>query len=206
MKVKVPPGDVSAHEMEAWIAQLRDEGSDTRVSDARPSGGTPLDRAPDGGGARWKIAVPAPPAERPPAGAGRAARPATAGRALIGDQLRVPILWCELAPCISHHANPAALGEADNRARALSAGWRLDRLGRLTCPRCQQSSPWFWPAHPVVPWDKEAAATMAALMAARDRANGASRDAEVAHEAWVPPTLSAEGAQPSQWTVGRHRR
>jgi hypothetical protein len=206
MKVKVSPGDVSAHEMEAWIAQLRDEGSDTRVSDARPSGGTPLDRAPDGGGARWKIAVPAPPTERPPASAGRAARPATAGRALIGDQLRVPILWCELAPCISHHANPAALGEADNRTRALSAGWRLDRLGRLTCPRCQQSSPWFWPAHPVVPWDKEAAATMAALMAARDRANGASRDAEVAHEAWVPPTLSAESAQPSQWTVGRHRR
>ena len=206
MKVKVPPGDVSAHEMEAWIAQLRDEGSDTRVSDARPSGGTPLDRAPDGGGARWKIAVPAPPTERPPASAGRAARPATVGRALIGDQLRVPILWCELAPCISHHANPAALGEADNRARALSAGWRLDRLGRLTCPICQQSSPWFWPAHPVVPWDKEAAATMAALMAARDRANGGGRDAEVAHEAWVPPTLSAESAPPSQWTIGRHRR
>src|SRR6516162_10799645 len=206
MKVKVPPGDVSAHEMEAWIAQLRDEGSDTRVSDARPSGGKPLDRAPDGGGARWKIAVPAPPTERPPASAGRAARPGTAGRALIGDQLRVPIVWCELAPCISHHTNPAALGEADNRARALSAGWRLDRLGRLTCPKCQQSSPWFWPAHPVVPWDKEAAATMAALMAARDRANGASRDAEVAHEAWVPPTLSAESAQPSPWTVGRHRR
>jgi hypothetical protein len=57
-----------------------------------------------------------------------------------------------------------------------------------------------------VPWDKEAAATMAALMAARDRANGARRDAEVAHEAWVPPTLSAESVQPSQWTVGRHRR
>jgi hypothetical protein len=205
MKVKVSPADVSAHEMEAWIAQLRDEGSDTRFSDARPSG-TPLDRAPDGGGARWKIAVPAPPAERPPASPGRAARPRTAGRALIGDQLRIPILWCEIAPCISHHTNPAALGEADNRARALSAGWRLDRLGRLTCPQCQQSSPWFWPAHPVVPWDEEAAATMAALMAARDRANGASRDAELAHEAWVPPAASAASAPPSQWAGGRHRR
>jgi hypothetical protein len=205
MKVKVSPADVSAHEMEAWIAQLRDEGSDTRFSDARPSG-TPLDRAPDGGGARWKIAVPAPPAERPPASTGRAARPGTAGRALIGDQLRIPILWCEMAPCISHHTNAAALGEADNRARALSAGWRLDRLGRLTCPQCQQSSPWFWPAHPVVPWDEEAAATMAALMAARDRANGASRDAEVAHEAWVPPAASAASAAPSQWIGGRHRR
>jgi hypothetical protein len=111
-----------------------------------------------------------------------------------------------MAPCISHHTSRAALGEADNRARALSAGWRLDRLGRLTCPECQQSSPWFWPAHPVVPWDRAAAATMAALMAARDRANGTSREAEVAHEAWVPPTPAAASAQPSQWTVGRHRR
>jgi hypothetical protein len=206
MNVRISPADVSAHEMEAWIAQLRDEGSDTKFSDARPSGGTPSDVAPDGDRARWKIAVPAPPAERPPASAGRVSPPRAAGRALIGDQLRIPIAWCEIAPCISHHTSRAALGEADNRARALSAGWRLDRLGRLICPECQQSSPWFWPAHPVVPWDKEAAATMAALMAARDRANGTSRGAEVAHEAWVPPTPAAASAQPSPWTVGRHRR
>lgn len=206
MKVKVSPGDVSAHEMKAWIAQLREDDSDARFSDARPSGGTVIDEAPGDDEARWQLAAPAPPPVRPPAGAGRASRPGTAGRAVIGDQLRIPIAWCELAPCISHHTNPAALGEADIRARALSAGWRVDRLGRLTCPDCQQSSPWFWPAHPVVPWDREAAATMVALVAARDRANGARRKAEVAHEALIPPVWSAASAQPSQWIPGRHRR
>jgi hypothetical protein len=206
MNVRISPTDVSAHEMEAWLAQLRDEGSDARFSDAWPSGGQASDEAPDDGEARWKLAVPVPPAGRPPASARRAARPGTAGRALIGDQLRIPIVWCDMAPCISHHTSPAALGEADVRARALSAGWRVDRLGRLTCPGCQQSSPWFWPAHPVVLWDQEAAATMVALMAARDRANGASRNAEVAHEALVPPVESATSAPPSQWTRGRHRR
>jgi len=206
MKVRISPEEVSAHEMEAWIAQLRDEGSDARFSNARPSGGTAIDQPPDDGGAKWEIAVPAPPAEGPPASARRASRPGTAGLALIGDQLRIPIVWCEIAPCISHHTNPAALGEADIRARALSAGWRLDRLGRLTCPECQQSSPCFWPAHPVALWDKEAAATMVALMAACDRSNGASRNAEVAHEAWVPPEPPVTSAPPSPWIGGRHRR
>src|SRR5215469_7102434 len=159
MNVRISPTDVSAHEMEAWIAQLRDEGSDegsdAGFSDAWPSDGKASDDAPDGGEGRWKLAVPVPPAARAPASARRASRPGTAGRAVIGDQLRIPIVWCEMAPCISHHTSPVALGEADVRARAIAAGWRVDRLGRLTCPGCQQSSPWFWPAHPVVPWDRE---------------------------------------------------
>ena len=115
-------------------------------------------------------------------------------------------MWCEIAPCISHHTNPAALGEADIRARALSAGWRFDRLGRLTCPECLQSSPWFWPAHPVAPWDREAAAAMVALMAARDRRDGAAHNPEVAHEALVPPVQSATSAPPGPWIRGRHRK
>jgi hypothetical protein len=180
--------------MEAWIAQLRDEGSVTPGSDARPSGGTAIDQPPDDGGAKWEIAVPLRLQKGlPPARGGF--RPGTAGLALIGDQLRIPIVWCEIAPCISHHTNPAALGEADIRARALSAGWRLDRLGRLTCPECQQSSPCFWPAHPVALWDKEAAATMVALMAACDRSNGASHNAQVARglgSAGAPVTSAAE--------------
>lgn len=206
MKVRIYPGDVGAHEVDAWIAQLRDDGSDTRFSDARPSVGTAIDEPPDEAEAGWRLAAPAPPAGRPPASARRAARPGTVGRALIGDQLRIPIVWCELAPCISHHTNPAALGEADIRARAVSAGWRFDRLGRLICPECQQSSPWFWPAHPPVLWDRKAAAAMAALMAVRDRANGAGRNAEVAHEALVPPARPTASAPPSPWTPGRHRR
>lgn len=56
----------------------------------------------------------------------------------IGDQIRVPAAWCDMAGCGSRFADPAALGEADNRARALAAGWGLDDCGRLVCPACQQ--------------------------------------------------------------------
>ena len=57
---------------------------------------------------------------------------------VIGDQIRVPAAWCDMAGCGSRFANPAALGEADNRARALAAGWGVDACGRLVCPACQQ--------------------------------------------------------------------
>ena len=57
---------------------------------------------------------------------------------VIGDQIRVPVAWCDMAGCGSRFADPAALGEADNRARALAAGWSLDACGRLVCPACQQ--------------------------------------------------------------------
>jgi hypothetical protein len=43
-----------------------------------------------------------------------------------------------MAGCGSRFADPAALGEADNRARALAAGWGTDACGRLVCPACQQ--------------------------------------------------------------------
>jgi hypothetical protein len=57
---------------------------------------------------------------------------------VIGDQIRVPAAWCDMAGCAVRFADPAALGEADNRARALVAGWCADRVGRLVCPACQQ--------------------------------------------------------------------
>ena len=72
-------------------------------------------------------------------------------RAVIGDQLRMPIMWCEMGSCISWHADAAALGDADTRARAIDAGWRIDAFGRLACPRCQQTDPGFWATSPVVP-------------------------------------------------------
>ena len=77
-----------------------------------------------------------------------------------------------MGACISHHADPLALGEADNRARAIAAGWRVDALRRLACPKCQQSDSWFWTAHPIVRWDRDTAVIMTALMtaAARDAA------------------------------------
>lgn len=63
--------------------------------------------------------------------------------AVIGDTLRIPVLWCQAGPCIARFTDPATLGEADLLARALRAGWREDALGRLCCPVCQQRKP-FW--------------------------------------------------------------
>src|SRR5215475_4469198 len=206
MKVRISPADVTEHEMTAWIAQLRDEGSDTRFGGARSGGGKASDEASGDGEAMRKLAAPVLPAGRPPASTSRAACSGTTERALIGDCLRIPIAWCEIVPCISHHTDPAALGEADIRARALSAGWRFDRLGRLTCPECQQSSPWFWPAHPVALQDREAAAIMVALMAAHHRRNGADHTAEVAHETLIPPVRPAASTPQNQWIRGRHRK
>jgi hypothetical protein len=89
-------------------------------------------------------------------------------RALIGEQLRTPIVWCELErTCISWHADREALGVADVRARAIAAGWRVDALGRLACPQCQQTSNAFRTTQPVVPWNRAYALTMAARQAAR---------------------------------------
>jgi hypothetical protein len=87
-------------------------------------------------------------------------------RAVIGDQLRMPVMWCEMGSCISRHSDSAALGEGDLRARAIGAGWRIDALGRLACPRCQQADPNFRACHPVVPWDRRAAMTRAARIVA----------------------------------------
>jgi hypothetical protein len=87
-------------------------------------------------------------------------------RAVIGDQLRIPIMWCEMGSCISWHADPAALGEGDMRARAIGAGWRIDAFGRLACPRCQQTSPGFRASCPVVLWDRYTAMARAARIAA----------------------------------------
>lgn len=72
-------------------------------------------------------------------------------RAIIGDALRRPVLWCQFSPCVSCFTHPNALGERDLRLRALAGGWRYDALGRLACPKCVQLSPDFWPTRPLVP-------------------------------------------------------
>ena len=95
------------------------------------------------------------------------ARAELTGRAVIGDQLRMPIMWCEIGSCISWFADSAALGETDTRARAIGAGWRIDAFGRLACPRCQQTDPGFWATGPVVPWDRYTAVARAARAAGR---------------------------------------
>ena len=120
-----------------------------------------------------------PPGTRTPGRAGTKAGVEITERAAIGDELRIPLAWCEMGSCISHYADPAALGEADIRARAIAAGWRVDALRRLACPQCQQGDSWFWTAHPVALWDRDTAVAMTTLMAAAVReitgADGAAR-------------------------------
>lgn len=64
-------------------------------------------------------------------------------RAVIGDVIRTPMLWCESGNCIARYTCQDALSERDLRARALAAGWRYDALGNLACPRCAQRGPTY---------------------------------------------------------------
>jgi len=57
---------------------------------------------------------------------------------VIGDQIRLPVTWCDMPGCGAAFADPAALGETDNRTRAARAGWTRDQCGRLICPACRQ--------------------------------------------------------------------
>ncbi len=142
---------------------------------AEPAGGARAEPAGDGGLDPGATAVP-PPANRlaasaeVSAGVGASAGGEITEPAAIGDQLRIPIAWCEMGSCISHHVNRAALGEADIRARAILVGWRVDALGRLACPRCQQNGAGFRTSRPVALWDRDAAITRALLMTAALRA------------------------------------
>ena len=126
------------------------------------------------------------------------ARAEATARAVIGDELRIPIMWCEMGSCISWHADPEALGEADNRARGIGLGWRIDALGRLACPRCQQTDPGFWASCPVVPHDLHTAIARTARDAAGpgeriigSAAAGTSRDPGRAPRGYSP----ASGAE-----------
>ncbi|HEV8277248.1 MAG TPA: hypothetical protein VGQ26_16360 [Streptosporangiaceae bacterium] len=123
-------------------------------------------------------------------------------RSAIGDELRIPIAWCEMGSCISRHEDPAALGEADIRARAVAEGWRVDALGRLACPKCQQSDAWFWTAHPVAPWDRETAVARTTLMAAVVREHAAFTDATDRERGMIPDARPAIGISMAR---GRHR-
>ena len=196
MKIKIRPDDTSTRhkdgwfQTDGWLAELRDDGRAEPPGDAHdgPDGvGGPWPealaaadalaeaRARAGARARAQAAAHAQADARAEARAHAqadaraeaAARAEMTGRAVIGDQLRMPVMWCEMGSCISWHADPAALGEADTRARAIGAGWRIDAFGRLACPRCQQTDPGFWATGPVVPWDRYTAVALAARAAGR---------------------------------------
>lgn len=191
MKVTTWHDDVSLRQTNEWLAELRDDrqaeppGAGTRPARGAAPPGRPAFPAsaaiPDQRRA-FGQATDAPRASAPaPAGA---AAPVTA-RAAIGDELRRPIMWCEMASCINYHADPSALGEADARARAVRAGWRIDAVGRLACPQCQQTTS-FWTPRPVVPWDRATALVMTTLAAVRAGwAGGRQQQAWHHEQPWV---------------------
>jgi hypothetical protein len=127
-------------------------------------------------------------------GAGEPVRP------VIGDEVRMPVMWCEMGSCISWYTHPAALGEVDTRARAIAAGWRIDALGRLACPGCQQTDPGFWAACPVVPWDRHLAIARAA------QAGAVSGGEAGAEEGSADPDRAAGGYPPAESPEPRWRR
>ena len=71
---------------------------------------------------------------------------AITGHCVIGNEIRTPVVSCDMAGCGAAFADPAALGEADNRARAVVAGWDMDALSRLVCPACRlhHAAPAWW--------------------------------------------------------------
>ncbi len=140
----------------------------------------------------WQASAAAHPVDHIPPGAPSPKKPLAdvrcgSERAVIGDQLRLPTVWCELRPCISHFADRDALGEADVRVRALSVGWREDALGRLACPRCVQGNPGFMATCPVAPW-----------LPPIGKPGGTSPGA--------PAGLATSHEVPRQRIVGRHSR
>ena len=179
MKTRVRPDDASMLQLNDWLAALREDGRAEPpgyVGTEPPGGSTepPADRVRPAASAAgtWTEALSrgcGPAARsgvsRPVAPAGAASLAEAAVRTVIGDQLRMPIMWCEMGSCISWHADPASLGEGDARARAIGTGWRIDAFGRLACPRCQQTDPDFRATRPVVLWDRHTAIVRAARIA-----------------------------------------
>jgi hypothetical protein len=146
---------------------------------APPYAGTPARAgAPPYAGTPARAGAPArtgPPADASPAAS-------TSERAVIGDQIRMPIMWCEMGSCISWYTHRGALGEADTRARAIADGWRIDALGRLTCPECQQTDPRFWSSCTVVPWDRYTAIARTARITAVRSEGARGRVPEISHD------------------------
>ncbi len=180
MKAKLTRTNADPDDTNAWLAELHDQ-NDVPESDGilHPGGGRtepPASLTRPYVGGTWPM--PAPPDEPQglPSGRSRSLpadpsvprgspRHATQ-RAVIGDELRRPVLWCQMGSCVTWFADPDALGEADNRARAIGDGWREDAFARFACPACLQTSPEFRVKYPVVAWDKKRAIAMATLMTA----------------------------------------
>lgn len=118
---------------------------------------------------------------------------AITGHCVIGDQIRVPSAWCATAGCQAAFADPAALGEADNRARAVAAGWATDALGRLMCPACRRD-------HPAPAWWVPSAEPGTSGDHGPDGARSASgTNQSIRPAVWGPPAAAQGRDHRTQW-------
>ena len=175
MKIKIRPYEAGSLEedwlaaddwlaTDDWLAELRAVAGGEPPGDGRAEPASPGASRPEAAGAAGVLAGDF-------AGAGTfacAEDVGTAVRAVIGDQLRMPAMWCEMGSCSSRYTDPAAVGEADIRARAIGAGWRIDAFGRLACPRCQQADPAFRASCPATLWNRDDAIAGATRLAEVD--------------------------------------
>jgi hypothetical protein len=195
METNVSKRDAIAQAMD-WLGQLReDDRAEPRLDGSGGPATDPAVTAPPAPAAAPSAPLPAPPVPRVSDEDGPRESAAITERALIGDELRIPIAWCDMDACISHYEHPAALGEADIRARAIAVGWRVDAVGRLACPQCQQSVPWFWTTQPVVLWNRDWAVTAATRMAAAIRTEATGGAGGKAG----PGTIPAVESPPAPW-------
>jgi hypothetical protein len=143
---------------EQWTAQLRTDDVDGATYDwvgASDIGVmtiatfAPAGPAPPGGYQPAPAAFPALPPAPGPAPLPVLAPVEITEPAVIGDSLRLPVIWCEMPSCISWHLDRESAGERDARDRARADGWRTDALGRLACPPCQQTRPDYRTPQPV---------------------------------------------------------
>ena len=130
--------------------------------------------------------------------------------AVIGDELRMPAVWCELGSCISRFTDAAALGESDVRSRALAVGWRQDALDRLACPSCVQHDPKFRTSYPIVPWLARYVPPPGALPAGQLPAPTEVADTGTSSQPPLGPAMARDEAKrrPSRFRhreAGRHR-
>jgi hypothetical protein len=131
---------------------------------------------------------------------------AITGRSVIGDDLRIPVTWCDMEGCGAAFSDPAAIGEADNRARAVFAGWSKDALDRLVCTDCRQrypAAPVWW----VLPQDPGAIVDHRVANGSARPAGGVGLPARLpegdpGRPAWLP-AASLPPPAPGQ---GRHQR
>ena len=123
-------------------------------------------------------------------------------RAVIGDALRIPVLWCQFGTCIGRFTHADALGEADVRRKGVAVGWRQDAFGRWACPGCVQRDATFRVVYPLVP------ARHADQAADRPRAAPSAWDSVEPPRIRLAVAVQREPGKVSRWghrDAGRHR-